>query len=503
MALKLNTDKKNPARILVVDDDKYVVKSMEIILKGEGYEVSVANHGNRAVDLLKREKFDLVVTDLKMNGANGLQVLKQTKRLEPDTEVIILTGHNDIEAAIQGLKLGALDYLVKPCPNEIIRMTVKRGLDKRWFEKQRKEISKEIKRRAAELLKLHKISALLLNPVKLNKLLAHVLSEIVSAFALDGGYLAVFRGENLNHLHVLAAEGCAGLKPKRMLRLNDSCVCGAALTNSMILQGHAKSESESAYTIGHCFPEDFSSGIAVPLQTKGRPLGLLCLAGVDQRDFNDYDYSFLTEIAHQLATMLEQAESVQKLKAIKDDLKQGMEKQAAEFANVITFSEKIANVTHVHDLFRILSGFLDSFSNIDVFGLLIHSNRLKFLDLRFKSENGDARRRASLRKEITRIILSGLSCNMEIDGINASLIRQEPDQPPCGLKWYHLLPLKNGRNCPGVIFVASVGKSEMTREQKRVFTSVAHQITLAIRLLNEKALWETSKQGPPQAIKLD
>lgn len=108
-------------RILMVDDEMIIRKTLALKLSEEGFDVSTAESGEKAIAMLKEESFDLIITDLMMEGPDGIQVLKQAKKSSQNTAVIILTGYGDLTSAVDALRLGADDYLLKPCDtNELL-----------------------------------------------------------------------------------------------------------------------------------------------------------------------------------------------------------------------------------------------------------------------------------------------------------------------------------------------------------------------------------------------
>jgi len=107
-------------KILLVDDDKFILQSVGNILEKNGYDVTRVDNGQKAIDIIEKQDFDLVLTDLIMDTVDGIEVLKRTKEISPDTMVMILTGFGDLDSAIDALRLNADDYLLKPCePTEI------------------------------------------------------------------------------------------------------------------------------------------------------------------------------------------------------------------------------------------------------------------------------------------------------------------------------------------------------------------------------------------------
>mgnify|MGYP001059463672 CR=1 FL=1 len=116
-------------KILIVDDEKDILRALEFILSREGYSVSTATSGEEAIELLKKAEYDLVLTDLRMEGMDGLEVLQKTLQMRPSTLVIIMTAYATVESAVTAMKMGASDYIVKPFINEDVKMRIKRLLD--------------------------------------------------------------------------------------------------------------------------------------------------------------------------------------------------------------------------------------------------------------------------------------------------------------------------------------------------------------------------------------
>ena len=113
---------KIPARVLIVDDEKDFVEMFALRLEGQGERVSTAHSGKEALKILENNIIDVVILDIRMPGMDGIDVLKQIKKLYPIIEVILLTGHGSTETAVKGMKLGAFDYLMKPADFEDIKI---------------------------------------------------------------------------------------------------------------------------------------------------------------------------------------------------------------------------------------------------------------------------------------------------------------------------------------------------------------------------------------------
>lgn len=123
--------KVSSPRILVVDDEMIVCESCKRILEEEGYEVETALSGKEAFDQMKAAPFDIVITDLKMPGIDGMEVLKTIRKEYPDTFVIMITGFSTVETAVEAMKLGAFDYIPKPFTPDEVTIVVKRAVEKK------------------------------------------------------------------------------------------------------------------------------------------------------------------------------------------------------------------------------------------------------------------------------------------------------------------------------------------------------------------------------------
>jgi DNA-binding response OmpR family regulator len=116
--------------LLLVDDDPFILEGIGEDLESRGYRVTRANSGEKALEMLQRHDFDLVITDLVMDRTDGIQVLKKSKELDATVMVIILTGFGDMLSAIEALRSQADDYMLKPCESSEMFFRVERCLEK-------------------------------------------------------------------------------------------------------------------------------------------------------------------------------------------------------------------------------------------------------------------------------------------------------------------------------------------------------------------------------------
>jgi two-component system response regulator PilR (NtrC family) len=133
--------------ILIVDDEKSLLDLLSVVFKKEGYGVKTASSGVQAREILEKEAVDLVITDIKMPQTSGMDVLKFAKGLNPETPVILITAYGSIKQAIDALKAGALDYVVKPFDVEELKILVARGLEKLRLKQENILLKRDLKDR--------------------------------------------------------------------------------------------------------------------------------------------------------------------------------------------------------------------------------------------------------------------------------------------------------------------------------------------------------------------
>ncbi|MCG6911944.1 MAG: sigma-54 dependent transcriptional regulator [Deltaproteobacteria bacterium] len=136
---------QNEGSILVVEDEAIARKNLVHILNKQGYTVTPAESGSKALSLLAAETFDLVLTDLKMEKVDGMEVLAESRRRHPLTEVIILTGYATVDSAVNALKAGAYHYVAKPYKIEAIRKIVSEALIKRRLQLENLQLKESLK----------------------------------------------------------------------------------------------------------------------------------------------------------------------------------------------------------------------------------------------------------------------------------------------------------------------------------------------------------------------
>ena len=134
-------------KILIVDDEKSMCQYLSIMLKKDGYDVKTVNRGKKAVAEVKDGNFDVVITDIKMEGMDGIQVLAEIKKIDHNLPVVIMTAYASQKTAIEALNKGAFYYLIKRAKNEEIKMVIRNALDMHRVKNENVFLKKQLKKK--------------------------------------------------------------------------------------------------------------------------------------------------------------------------------------------------------------------------------------------------------------------------------------------------------------------------------------------------------------------
>jgi two-component system response regulator AtoC len=140
-------------RLLIAEDDRKYVRILELLLDGEGYELTAASDGTRALAALGEGAFDVVLTDLQMPGADGLAVLRRAREVDPDVPVVVITAYGTIASAVEAMRGGAFDYVEKPFNDAALKLQVARAVEARRLKLQNRALRTSL----AEATGFHRI----------------------------------------------------------------------------------------------------------------------------------------------------------------------------------------------------------------------------------------------------------------------------------------------------------------------------------------------------------
>jgi DNA-binding response OmpR family regulator len=141
-----------PPKILIIDDEQNILRYLSDALEDEGYTIVTKASGTEAISSLDSENFDLVLVDLKLRDIDGLEVMREVKKRSADTVVIMLTGHGSLESAMEAIRTGAADYLLKPIKIQALKDSLKEGLKKREAALQQKRLAENARQFARSVI---------------------------------------------------------------------------------------------------------------------------------------------------------------------------------------------------------------------------------------------------------------------------------------------------------------------------------------------------------------
>jgi response regulator RpfG family c-di-GMP phosphodiesterase len=266
-ALAISGDRADRARVLVVDDEATIREMLAEFLELEGYHVTTAQDGAAAVDVLDGALFDLVLTDLKMPRMGGISLVEHLRKSAPATIAVIMTGFGTVETAIEAMKRGAYDYILKPFKLEEVLHVVERAIEKRRIE------TENIRLRQA--LSLYKVSEAISASLSLDQVMDTVVTsclgelsaDVVSTWLMDGeGELVERERRGSDRLASGAVADAGAVDPHAVTAMLES-------GEPLLVHGDG---ARRFFQGGTTAP--LSSFVAVPLTVKGRRLGFICAA---------------------------------------------------------------------------------------------------------------------------------------------------------------------------------------------------------------------------------
>src|SRR5215470_17815296 len=164
-------------RVLVVDDEKVIREILSDFLTMEGYVVRTVEDGNAALNELERRGYNLVISDLKMPGMGGLELLEKIQELKSNILTVIMTGFGTVETAIEAMKKGAYDYILKPFKIEEVVHVVERGLDRQRLQAENL--------RLREALSLYRVSEAIATSLELDRILDVIMDAVMNEVHAD------------------------------------------------------------------------------------------------------------------------------------------------------------------------------------------------------------------------------------------------------------------------------------------------------------------------------
>ncbi len=290
-----STPVQPPARILVVEDTFNVRDLCARLLRYNGYNVSVAENGRIALDMLCQEDYDLVLTDLHMPEMNGIELLQSLYQHQIDVDKLVFTAFAEVETAKQALKLGAFDYLAKPVDANNLERTVRKCLEMRRIRQEKERLS--------ELVAMYQFSQAIAHSLDIETQVARIVEFLWQRFAPESLSLSLFYPED-EQVRLLSYKTHQNVPPRRhTLALNLKGNLHALAQAHMQLIGREIETNQQLPTI------------STVLHSQDRPVGYLHLMrAAHQPAFDADEQKLLGVFASQIAASLDNARLYQQLR---------------------------------------------------------------------------------------------------------------------------------------------------------------------------------------------
>lgn len=310
---------KKKGKVLVLDDERIVLESVSRILEEEDYEVKTAQSGDEAVNLLKGGGFDVLITDLKMPGMNGLQAMEALLDVDPDLSMIMATAYSTVDSAVKAMKLGAVDYIRKPfTPDQLVELVNKVMEDRKGrFEKRyRADTFEDLKNSISSTLNLKEVLDL-------------IVQGVVKVMKVKGSTLSLV-DKNREKLRIFAHHGLSSNYVNKGLLDSSKSIGDTVYAGKHVWIEDATTDLRVQYPL-EARREGIASILSVPLIVRNKVIGALRVYTSEPRPFTEEETAFLYGFAEQVALAIENARSYEDVKdeyeAMRDDLWEFMDKQ--------------------------------------------------------------------------------------------------------------------------------------------------------------------------------
>lgn len=303
---------KKKANILVLDDEKVILESVSRILEDEEYRVATCQRGQEAIEALKKQRFDILITDLKMPGMDGLQAMETVLGIDPDLSIIMFTAYSTVDSAVQAMKMGAVDYIRKPfTPDQLSELVAKVMAErKERFEKRYREDT------------FAEVMGAVSSTLNLKEVLELIVQGVVKVMKVKGSTLSLL-DKNREKLKIFAYHGLSKqYVDKGPLEISKS-LSETVLSGKLVWIENAASDPRVQYP-NEAMREGVASILSVPLIVRNKVIGALRVYTSEPRPFTDDETKFLYSFAEQVALAIENAKSYQDVKeefeTMRDDL---------------------------------------------------------------------------------------------------------------------------------------------------------------------------------------
>lgn len=309
------------SKVFIVDDDRLIREQCAEVLAGRGFHVLMAERGAELLEVVRRERVDVVLLDLVLPDGSGTELLPFIREIDPDLPVVIITGYAALDNALEAMKRGAYDFIQKPVQPDVLLNAVHRALEKRLLDVRNRRLMLELSQKVNEFLMLHQVGEAINSTLDLNEILRALVglarnalsAEVCSLFLLDPAAEA---------LALELAVTDAGLEGggQRIAR-GHGITGGVAESGQAALAPDAPADPRFVRAADEVLGRPVRSLLAVPLRSKGHVIGVLATQNKRGRDtFDEDDLRLLGLIGTQASVAIENGRLYRQVRQQLDDL---------------------------------------------------------------------------------------------------------------------------------------------------------------------------------------
>lgn len=478
----------NGERIIIIDDERRMCESLSALLTGDGYEVETYQSSSEAATAIKQKKVDLVISDIKMPGMDGIELLRRVKQVDEGIPVILMTGYGSLDTAIEAVANGAYDYLLKPVEFSYLELAVNRALEKRRSDLARLQLLEELRlsnmilnRRMDDLNALYEAGKSIGSTANLNELLRQivVLASTVTEAQVGSIMLLDDAGE------YLTIEAAIGLDEEIVAQTK--LPIGASIAGRVAQEGEpliiTDVEADSRFKRINKERYGAASLLCCPLRIKNKVIGVINMANkAGGEKFTENDLRLLTTFASQAAVAVDDANQFERNR-----------RRLIEFEILDEISNELPDIETIHDFREVLVEKLTRVFPIDYSLWFNWDAAAKLLTPGGVSGLSDMPSTDSGGVDLRKIKRSAIAIGpLELDAVDLSDIEalsklvaaeiQKKDALPTPEIAYMALPVKRRGELAHVFYIAAAGNKRYGEDD----ISLARLVVLQAALLLER-----------------
>ncbi|MEE8575812.1 MAG: response regulator, partial [candidate division Zixibacteria bacterium] len=484
-------------RIIIIDDEQRMCESLTALLTKAGMDVRAFQVSTEAIEVIKSERVDLVVSDIKMPLMDGIEILKAVKQIDDEIPVILMTGYASLETALEAVQRGAYDYLLKPVEFAQLELTVKRALEKRRSDLDQRALMEQLhlsniilESRVSELNALYEAGKSIGSTANINELLRKLVTLATTVTNAEIGSIMLLdsTGESLT------IEAAIGLDEKIVRKTRLPVGASIAGYVAKTAEPLVVDDIESDERFKRINRERYSSTslLCVPLVIKGNTLGVINMSNKQTGDgFDKNDLKLLTTFASQAAVAVDDARQFAKNKRrlVEFEILHECARELANIQSWVDFRDHLlSKLKRVFSIdYALWFDWNPKASTLVTFGAmgcdkipLADSGRIDLKKISRDSVTVKADQLASIDHDDI----------VELSLYTGELIKTHPQFPEPHLA-YMAIPIRRGGELASLFFLGADGEEPYTKDDISLAQLVISQATVLFE--KEKAMLNATR----------